>query len=147
MNLLNFLARGTAGASTDASRKEARINTRAEEARELWIHSLQVDEMRAWANLGEEQHRTLSGLAILLTIAGFCHVHDGGTVETPQLRVLRGAISTVETCGKAGGVINEIDIITFQTACRIAKDIIRGATVDAILNAAVSIREATGADA
>ena len=144
MNLFNFIARGTAGASTDASRRQDRINQKAEDARALWIHSLQVDEARAWLNLGEEQHKTLTGLAILLTIAGFCHVHDGGTVDTPELRVLRGAISTVETCGKAGGVITEVDIITFQTACARAKDIIRKASVAAILHAAVSIREAVG---
>ena len=144
MNLFNFIARGTAGASTDASRRQDRINQKAEDARALWIHSLQVDEARAWLNLGEEQHKTLTGLAILLTIAGFCHVHDGGTVDTPELRVLRGAISTVETCGKAGGVITEVDIITFQTACARAKDIIRKASTAAILHAAVSIREAVG---
>lgn len=144
MNLFNFIARGTAGASTDASRKQDRINKQAEAARELWIHSLQVDEARAWMNLGEEQHKTLTGLAILLTIAGFCHVHDGGTVDTPELRTIRGAISTIEGCGKAGGVIDEVDIVTFQVACTRAKDIIRKASVAAILHAAVSIREATG---
>lgn len=146
MNLLNFIARGTAGASTDESRRQARINKKAEDARERWIHALQVDETRAWLNLGEEQHKTLTGLAILLTIAGFCHVHDGGTVDTPDLRVIRGAISTVETCGKAGGVILPLDMATFQTACTRAKDIIRRASVGAILHAAVSIREAVGAD-
>lgn len=147
MNLFKFIARGTAGASTDESRRQARINKKAEDARERWIHALQADETRAWLNLGEEQHKTLSGLAILLTIAGFCHVHDGGTVDTPDLRVIRGAISTVETCGKAGGVILPLDMATFQTACTRAKDIIRRASVGAILHAAVSIREAVGADA
>lgn len=147
MNLMNFLARGTAGAKTDDQRRQERINKKAEDARERWIHALQVDETRAWLNLGEEQHKTLSGLAILLTIAGFCHVHDGGTVDTPDLRVIRGAISTVETCGKAGGVILPLDMATFQTACTRAKAIIRRASVDAILHAAVSIREAVGADA
>lgn len=147
MNIFNFIARGTAGAKTDEQRRQERINKKAEDARERWIHALQVDETRAWLNLGEEQHKTLSGLAILLTIAGFCHVHDGGTVDTPDLRVIRGAISTVETCGKAGGVITELDMATFQTACTRAKDIIRRATVGAILHAAVSVREAVGADA
>lgn len=83
-------------------------------------------------------------MAILLTIAGFCHVHDGGTVETPDLRIIRGAISTIETCGKRQGVISDIDVITLQGACTRAKDIIRRSTVPAILHAAVSIREAVG---
>ena len=146
MNLFNFIARGTAGAKTDEQRRQERINKKAEDARARWIHALQSDETRAWLNLGEEQHKTLSGLAILLTIAGFCHVHDGGTVDTPDLRVIRGAISTVETCGKAGGVILPLDMATFQTACTRAKEIIRRASVGAILHAAVSIREAVGAD-
>ena len=144
MNIMNFLARGTAGAKTDADRRQERLNQKAEDARALWIHSLQVDEMRAWADLGESQHKTLSGLAILLTIAGFCHVHDGGTVETPELRIIRGAISTIETCGRRQGVISSVDVVTFQVACRHAKGIIRSATVPAILHAAVSIREAVG---
>lgn len=144
MNLFNFIARGTAGASTDESRKQARINQKAEDARELWIHSLQADETRAWLELGEAQRKTLSGLAVLLTIAGFCHVHDGGTVDTPELRTIRGALSTIESCGHAGGVIDEVDIVTFQVACTRAKDIIRKASVAAILHAAVSIREAVG---
>jgi len=144
MNLFNFIARGTAGAKTDADRRQERLDQKAEEARALWIHSLQVDEMRAWADLGESQHKTLSGLAILLTIAGFCHVHDGGTVETPELRIIRGAISTIETCGHRQGVISDIDVITLQGACTRAKDIIRKASVKAILHAAVSIREAVG---
>lgn len=144
MNLFNFIARGTAGAKTDAQRRQERVDQKAEDARALWIHSLQVDETRAWLKLGEAQHKTLSGLAILLTIAGFCHVHDGGTVDTPDLRVIRGAISTIETCGHRGGVISDVDVITFQTACTRAKDIIRRASVAAILHAAVSIREAVG---
>lgn len=147
MNIFNFIARGTAGASTDESRRQAKINQKAEDARALWIHALQVDEMRAWANLGEEQHKTLSALSILLTIAGFCHVYDGGTVDTPELRTIRGAISTVDTCNKAGGVIDSVDIVTFQVACSRAKDVIRKASVGAILHAAVSIREAVGAAA
>lgn len=144
MNLFNFIARGTAGASTDDSRRQDKINQKAEDARELWIHSLQADEMRAWMALGEAQHKTLSGLAVLLTIAGFAHVHDGGTVDTPELRLIRGAISTIEGCGKAGGVITEVDVVTFQAACARAKEIIRKASVGAILHAAVSIREAVG---
>lgn len=144
MNLFNFIARGTAGASTDESRRQDRINKKAEDARALWIHSLQADETRAWMNLGEAQHKTLSGLAVLLTITGFCHVYDGGTVDTPDLRVIRGAISTIESCGKNDGVITEVDIVTFQTACTRAKEIIRRASVGAILHAAVSIREAVG---
>jgi hypothetical protein len=147
MNIFNFIARGTAGASTDETRRQDRLNDESEKARALWIHSLQADETRAWLNLGEAQHRTLSGLAILLTIAGFCHVHDGGTVDTPELRTIRGAISTIESCGKAGGVIDEVDIVTFQVACTRAKEIIRKASVAAIQHAAVSIREATGATA
>lgn len=144
MNLYNFISRGTTGAQTDAQRRQARIDAKAEDARAKWIHALQADEARAWLNLGEVQHKTLTGLAIMLTIAGFCHVHDAGTVETPNLRVLRGAISTVETCGQRQGVIREIDVITFQVACAIAKDIIRKASMGAILHAAVSIREAVG---
>lgn len=144
MNLFDFIARGTAGAQTDAQRRQARLNAKAEHARAKWINALQADEARAWLNLGEAQHKTLTGLAIMLTIAGFCHVHDAGTVETPELRVIRGAISTVETCGRRQGVINEVDVITFQAACTRAKDIIRKASVGAILHAAVSIREAVG---
>lgn len=144
MNLFNFIARGTAGAQTDAQRRQARLEAKAEDARAKWLHALQADEMRAWLDLGEAQHKTLTGLAIMLTIAGFCQVYDGGTVETPELRVIRGAISTIETCGQRQGVISEVDAITFQAACTRAKDIIRKASVGAILHAAVSIREAVG---
>lgn len=141
MNLFNFISRGTAGASTDASRRQERLDSATEDTREKWIHALQADETRAWMDLGEAQHKTLSGLAVMLTIAGFAHVFDAGTVETPQLRVIRGAISTIESCGRNRGVITPIDLVTFQVACREAKAIIRAASRAAIKHAALTIRE------
>jgi hypothetical protein len=133
LNLFNFLSRGTAPI------ERAHIAKAANESREKWIHALQADEMRAWLDLGQAQQKTLTGLSVLLTLAGFVHVHDKRGVDTPELRVIRGAISTIEMCTKRGHVIREVDAIALQTAATRAKEIIRAASVDAICHAATTM--------
>jgi hypothetical protein len=144
MNLLKFLTRGAAHAPSEAERKQASINKAAEDARERWLAALLTDQTRAWLNIGEQDRGVLSATAIMLTIAGFCEVYDTKSVDTVDLRILRGGISAAEQCGKCGSVITRIHAQSLSVACKRADDIIRRATVKAILYAAETIRGTVG---
>lgn len=139
MNLFNFIARGTAGAKPYKNTAQRRVDDATEQARENWIHKLQVDEMRAWCDIGQAQTSTLNGLATMLTIAGLARAFTDQSIETPQVRVIRGAMSVIKGCTDNGAIITETDVVTLQVACREAKDIIRNAPRAAIHYAAINM--------
>ena len=82
----------------------------------------------------------------MLTIAGFVHVYDAKKDDTPDLRVIRGAISAATQCVKSGGRISVDDARAFTSACDRATAAVRSATVPAILHAAMSMRQVVGLD-
>lgn len=140
MNLFAFLERGTAGAKTDADRRQERINKKAEEARAKWINALQADECRAWLDLGQAQQKTLIGFSVMLALAGFVAAYDQRDVDSPDIRVIRGAISAIEQCTKRGHVLREVDVLSLQSAATRAKAIISAGSVAAICHAAESMQ-------
>ena len=139
MNLFNFIARGTAGCPPIKTSREQRMDKITEDTRDRWIHALQADEMRAWLNIGQAQTSTLHGLATMLTIAGLARAFTDQSIETPQVRVIRGAMSVIKGCTDNGAIITETDVVTLQVACREAKDIIRNAPRAAIHYAAINM--------
>jgi len=144
MNLSAFLNRGARYAPTDAERANARVTKAAEESREKWLDAIMVDQLRAWDTVGTHEPGVLEGIATMLTLAGFVHVYDAKTDDTPDIRVIRGAISAATQCVKAGGVVSVDDARAFSSACTRATDIIKAATVPAIIHAATSIRATVG---
>lgn len=143
MNLFALLSRGAAHAPAKPRHTNAQIRA-AEAARAMWLDALMVDETRAWLSLGEEQPEVLTAMATMLTLAGFVHAFDSRSVDTPDLRVIRGAISAATQCAEAGSVLTADNVRAFASACSRAEKIIRAGSVDAIIHAAVQIREAVG---
>lgn len=144
MNLSAFLNLGARHAPTDAERAQAGITKAAEDSRKQWLDSIMVDQIRAWDTVGTHEPGVLEGMATMLTLAGFVHVYDAKSDDTPDLRIIRGAISAATQCAKAGGVVTVEDARAFSSACTRATDAIKAASVPAIIHAATSIRAAVG---
>ena len=144
MNLMTFLNRGAAHAPSDTQRRQAVLDQAAEVTRQQWLAALTADQTRAWFSVGEADRKVLSGLAVLLTIAGFCSVFDTRDTDSVDLRVFRGAISAATQCSAGGSVVSAADAGSFHAACDRARRVIAAATVPAILHAAKSIRLTVG---
>lgn len=144
MNLTAFLNRGARHAPTDAERAQTAINKAAEDSRKQWLDSILVDQIRAWDTVGRHEPGVLEAMATMLTLAGFVHVYDAKSDDTPDLRVIRGGISAATQCAKAGGVVTADDARAFSSACTRASDAIKAGSVPAIIHAATSIRAAVG---
>lgn len=144
MNLFKFLRVGASHADVlvarEADRRQAAIDLAAENTRALWLDALTIDATRAWMAVGEKDRDVLSGLVIMLTIAGFCHAHAGGKIDHPDIRVFRGAVSAATQCSAGGSLITGEFAQAFHSAVTRAMAIVRAASVPAILHAAQSIR-------
>ncbi len=143
MNLLALLNRGAAHAPKPPAYPPSVVKA-AEQARAQWLNALLVDQTRAWMDLGAEQPDVLSGLAVVLTCAGFVHVHDTRRTDTPELRIIRGAISAGASCSANGCRIRHEDARAFSAAAHHAAVIIQSGTIAGIIHAAESIRKTVG---
>lgn len=144
MNLFALLNRGAAHAPSDEDRALAAIKKAAEATREKWLDAIMVDQTRAWMGIGESDQGIIDGMTTMLAIAGFAHVYDAHSVDTPDLRVIRGAISTATQCARNGSRVTVEDARAFSSAADRALAIIKGASVEAIIHAAETIRETVG---
>ena len=140
MNLMQFIARGQAHAPTDGQRT-------AEKLRSLWLNALMVDQTRAWMSLGEESPETLNAMASLLTIGGMVMVFETRKEDSPDMRVIRGAISAATQRAKSGGGITADDVRAFSAGCVRASSAIQSGSSAGILHAAKAIRAVVGLDA
>ena len=144
MNLFALLNRGAALAPPPPSRPAAVLRA-VEKTRLQWLNALLVDQTRAWLDLGERQAEVVQGLAVLLTLASYVATHAaGGSQDTPDHRVLRGALSAAAQCAETGCVPTAADARAFSAAAQRADAIIRGASVDAILHATAAMRQTVG---
>ena len=144
MNLFDMLRRGAAHAPTEAQRGRALIVKAAEDTRVKWLDALMVDQTRAWMNIGVRDVGVIEGMATMLAIAGFAHVYDVKSADTPDLSIIRGAISAAGQCMRAGGWVTLADARAFSSAATRARAILETASVDAIVHAATTIRETVG---
>ncbi len=142
MDLTSFFGRGAAHAPKP--KHSNKVLKSAEAARRQWLNALLVDQTRAWMDIGESQPEVLRGLGLMLTAAGFAHAFDARNVDTPEINVIRGAISTIEACGHNDSVITEQAARTLSLAATRATELIQAASVDAILHAALSLRNLVG---
>lgn len=141
MNLFNLLNRGASHAPSDSDRSQACINKAAEQARKQWLDALLIDQTRAWMSIGKVDIEVISACAVVLTLAGFVHVYDTRKTDTPELSIIRGAISAATQCVSAGGVINVADARAFSSAAQRAEGIIKNGTVGAIVHACQAIKD------
>lgn len=139
-----FLNRGARHAPSDADRRQAAINDAAEASRAQWLNALVLDELRAWDQIGGRDPGVINSMASMLTLAGFVHVYDKQSDDTPDLRVIRGAISAAAQCSERGCKVSADDARAFSAACERAQQIINHASVPAIIHAAQSMRELVG---
>lgn len=144
MNLMSFLKSGAKHAPTEGERAQARVTKAAEQTRIQWLDALLVDQTRAWMSIGQHEAGVIEGMTTMLAIAGFAHVFDARSADTPDLRVIRGAISAAGQCVRNGSVVLVDDARAFSSAAARAKTIIETASVDAILHAATEIRKTVG---
>lgn len=140
MNLQAFLARGAA----HAPKRVDPVVKAAEATRAKWLDALMADETRAWLGIGEADRGIVEGLTTMLAIAGFAHVYDTRDADTPDIRVIRGAISAAGQCVRAGSVIGINEARAFSSAATRARRIIETATVGGIIQAATQIRQTVG---
>jgi hypothetical protein len=142
MNLVAFLNRGARLAPPP---EHAQCVVRAaEKARRQWLNALLVDQTRALLDLGEKQPEVLRGMSAMLALAAWVQAHDLGTEDTPEQRVIRGAMSAAAQCAEAGCVVSTADAQAFSVAASRAVEIIRSGTVSAIIHAAQRARAAVG---
>jgi hypothetical protein len=144
MNLMSFLQRGATHAPTDAQRRQAKYDATANAARQMWLDALLVDQTRAWMSIGEDAPDILGAMATMLTIGGMVHVYDKRTEDTPDMRVIRGAISAATQRAQSKGVITTDDVRAFAAGCERAVAAIREGSTTAIIHAAQSIRVVVG---
>ncbi len=144
MNFMDFIKRGAAHAPTDAQRARAKIVKAAEAAREKWLDALIADQVRAWMSIGDKDPGVIDGLVTMLAIAGFAHGFDTGLSDTPDMRVIRGAMSAAAQCAESGCRITDDASRAFSSAARRADAIVRTCSIDAIIFASQKIREAVG---
>ena len=141
MNICTLWAAGAAHAPSDSDRRQARINQAAEQSRKQWLDALLTDQTRAWMSIGESDMEVINAFAVVLTLAGFVHVYDARTADTPALSIIRGAISAAGQCVRAGSVISVADARAFSSAAQRAEAIIKTGTVDAIVHACRTMQE------
>lgn len=141
---MSFLNAGARHAPSDAERQQRAINEAAEASRAQWLNALVVDELRAWEQIGDRDPGVIRSMSSMLTIAGFVHVYDTKDADTPDLRVIRGAISAAAQCSERGCKVTVDDARAFSAAIERAQQIVNNASVGAIIHAAQSMRALVG---
>lgn len=142
MNLMAFLKRGT----VHAPKPVDPVAKAAEATRAKWLDALVADECRAWMGMGLADNGVVEGMTTMLAIAGFAHVYDTRDADTPDVRVIRGAISAAQACIEHGSVVQLADARAFSSAATRARAIIESASHGAIIHAAQTIRSTVGLD-
>ena len=143
MNLFELLNRGAAHAPKRPKFTAAQVRD-FEAARRQWMNALLVEQTRAWMSIGEKDREVVVGLTLVLTIAGFISVYDSRDTDRPDLRIIRGAVSTAEQCMKSGYVITADHARAFSSAAARARELVENASYEAIIHASNSARNLTG---
>lgn len=133
MNLLNFINRGISGC------KETEIQRASEKARKQWIDSLTSDEIRAWLNLEQSDSSVLFGLTIGLSAAAFAAAYDAGTEDSPDVRVIRGALSAIDQAGHNSSHLAKDTVLAISSAATRAREVLAHCTRDAIYQASLLV--------
>lgn len=98
-----------------AERKRAQAVQRT---RQQWQGALQVDETSGWMSLMQQRPDVLRGLCTVLTLCGLAKAHQDRTDETPDIRVIRGAISAADQCGHEGSRLTPAHMQALSSAAR-----------------------------
>ena len=137
MDLFKFLDHGikkTGGTQAEQA---------TEKTRKQWIDTLLVDETRAWLSIDQKDRKVITGLLVLLTLSGLAQAYDTKNADTPNIRVIRGAISALEGCVNKGDVISVDDARAISAACSMAREAVEKASIQAIQHACLHMDKVT----
>lgn len=137
MNLFSFIDRGVKEAGGTQADKAA------ERAREEWLSQLQTYETRSWIHVGNSDYEAIAGLMVVLTLAGLVDAYENLSTETPEIRVIRGAISALEQCLRRREIITPDAARAASSACNHAAVVIRRASPKAIQHASLYLVQVT----
>lgn len=141
MNLFALINRGVR--LSEASE----VDRLSEQARKRWIDALTTDEIRTWMNVQQQDKASLVGLGLVLSGAALAAQHDaktGDTPDTPDVRVIRGALSAIEQAGHNGSLIDAPTAQAISSAATRAREVLQRCSKDAIQHAARELRRAVG---
>ena len=136
MNLMSFLNRGVAHADNERLRRRTTV---LEKARNQWIDALYTDQTLAWMSLGEKQPEALNGLIVLMTLAGMAKVYDCRDADIPDIRVIRGALSTAQQCARSEYLMTPEVAQALAAATDRAIAALKVCSIDAIEHASFSM--------
>ena len=117
----------------------SQLDKALEAMRAQWLDRLCTDEIRAWMNVGTVDREALTAINFLFSAAAMCSIHDTRQIDSPDARVIRGALSALEQCGHAGCRITASHAAAFSSAATRAKEIFRTCSPAAIERAATII--------
>lgn len=138
MNLFALINRGVR--LSEASE----VDRLSEQARKRWIDALTTDEIRTWMNVQQQDKASLVGLGLVLSGAALAAQHDAKTGDTPDVRVIRGALSAIEQAGHNGSLIDAPTAQAISSAATRAREVLQRCSKDAIQHAARELRRAVG---
>jgi len=136
MNLMSFLNKGVSYADNERLRRRANV---LEKARKQWIDALYADQTQAWMSLGEKQPEALNGLIVLMTLAGMAKVYDCRDTDIPDIRVIRGALSTAQQCARSEYLMTPEVAQALAAATDRAIAALKVCSIDAIEHASFSM--------
>jgi hypothetical protein len=150
MDLMKFVQRGTALSGIYSRQIEDRLAKQKahdqyqinalEGCRALWIKCIKIDQTRAWMSISEQDKGLLNGLVALLTTAAVAKMHaTNGSLDSPEISVIRGAISAATQCADGGSIISVADAKAFNIACEHAQTIFETCELGAIKHAAMQM--------
>lgn len=142
MNLFDIINNGIAHSGSKAhlaSRRSDKQNAVAQKraaavtaTREKWLYALQVDETRGWMSLYETQPEVLKGLVTVLSLVALAKEHDAGNLDSPDVRVIRGAVSAATQAADGGSVLSPETLKALSSAAGMARQILSACTDAAI---------------
>ena len=138
MNLFALINRGVR--LSEASE----VDRLSEQARKRWIDALTTDEIRTWMNVQQQDKASLVGLGLVLSGAALAAQHDAKTGDTPDVRVIRGALSAIEQAGHNGSLIDAPTAQAISSAATRAREVLQRCSKEAIHHAARELRRAVG---
>jgi hypothetical protein len=138
MNLFNFLDKGVA---LSGGRQKSSLQLAAEEALSIWKDDLLSLQLFMWSNFDHEDypHKALR-LTTILTLIGMAVVHRDKKDDTPFIRVLRGAISSVENVNSD----REATALAVSSACRFASEELPRLPWPSVIHAVTYLRKSNG---
>jgi len=135
MDLFKFLNRGV---NMNGGPQKSSVQLAAEEALSTWKDDLLSLQLFMWSNFEHEEYPIKAlRLTTILTLIGMAVVHRDKQDDTPFIRVLRGAISSVEKVNSN----REATALAVSSACRFASEELPNIPWPSVIHAVTYLRK------